>query len=437
MKASDIHSAPVAIVGLGYVGLPLAIEFGKIAPTIGFDINTTRVERLKRFQDTNQEHDSAEMRSAKQLKFTSDPKALQKSRFIIIAVPTPVDESKKPDLSFVESASRLVGQNLKKGTIVVFEPTVYPGVTEDICVPILRMESGLKYGTDFKVGYSPERINPGDKEHTVANIVKIVSGCDEECLDIVSEMYEKVVKVGVFRAASIKTAEAAKVIENTQRDLNIALVNELSLIFNRMGVDTRAVIDAAGSKWNFHKYYPGLVGGHCIGVDPYYLTHKAEQLGYHPQVILAGRRINDHMGKHVAEQTVKHLIHGGKKVRDAKVMVLGITFKENVTDIRNSRVIDVVYELAEYGIDVRVSDPHADPGEVKHEFGIELHPFSPNQKADAIIFAVNHAEYKKTFTPPVIARILANGQSRGIVVDVKGMFEPSDFSSTNLMYWRL
>lgn len=427
----------VAIVGLGYVGLPLAIEFGKIVPTIGFDINEKRISSLKKSIDTNGESPAEDFKAAKKLSFTDKTAALKKARFIIVAVPTPVTDSKQPDLRPVESAARMIGQNLTRGSIVVFEPTVYPGVTEDICVPILEKESGLKFKKDFMVGYSPERINPGDKVHTVTTIVKIVSGCCEMSLDIISRVYELVIKAGVYRAATIKTAEAAKVIENTQRDLNIALMNELALIFHKVGVDTRSVIEAAGTKWNFMKFYPGLVGGHCIGVDPYYLTYKAEQLGYHPQVILSGRRINDSMGKYVAEQTVKHLIAGRKAVKSARVMVLGITFKEDVSDIRNSRVIDLIRELQEYGMDVHVYDPHADADEVRHEYGLELDPYDKNLKMDALVFAVNHATFKKQFTIEAIQKHLNIGQGRGVVVDVKGMFEPKDFESTRLLYWRL
>ena len=437
---------PIAIVGLGYVGLPLAIEFGKIGPTLGFDTSQARVLRLRRSQDVNQEHTPTEIKSARHLSFTTDAKALRNTRFIIVAVPTPVTSSKQPDLSFVEAATRTIGQNMQKGTTVVFEPTVYPGVTEEICVPILSKESGLKYGRDFKVGYSPERINPGDKKHTLANIIKIVSGCDEETLELIAVTYEKIVKAGVFRAASIKTAEAAKVIENTQRDLNIALMNELALIFNQMGVDTRHVIEAAGTKWNFMKVYPGLVGGHCIGVDPYYLTYKAQELGYHPQVILSGRRINDQMGKYIADRTVKLLIEGGKTVKGAKVMVMGITFKENVSDIRNSRVIDLVRELQAYGVHLTVCDPHADRGEVKHEYGINLAAYKKNTKVDAVVLAVNHAVYQETLTVGSLKKHLSNGRSpatkasagrRGVVIDVKGMFEKENFSSSGLLYWRL
>lgn len=428
---------PIAIVGLGYVGLPLAIEFGKLFPTVGYDTSKKRVSELSRFTDTNRESSSAQIKQAKQLRFTSDAKELQRSRFIIVAVPTPVTVSKQPDLSFVEAAARTVGRNLKKGSIVVFEPTVYPGVTEEICVPILEEESGLKFKKDFMVGYSPERINPGDKEHTLTNVVKIVSGCCETSLQTIASVYGTIVKAGIFKAASIKTAEAAKIIENVQRDLNIALMNELALIFHRMGVDTRSVIEAAGTKWNFMKFTPGLVGGHCIGVDPYYLTYKAEKLGYHPQVILSGRRINDNMGKYVAEQTVKHLIMGGKTVKGAKVMVMGITFKENVSDIRNSRVIDLVRELKEYGVDVMVSDPHADPAEVKKEYGITLASYGRTAAVDAVILAVEHAEFKKILTVGSLQKHLSRKDSRGVVIDVKGVFSQKDFEAAGLLYWRL
>ena len=429
--------SPIAVVGLGYVGLPLAIEFGKIGATIGYDVNKKRIAELKRSRDANHESSAAEFKQAKYLRFTQDAKELRKSRFIIVAVPTPVTASKQPDLIFVEAASRCVGQNLQKGSIVVFEPTVYPGVTEEVCVPILEKESGLKYMKDFKVGYSPERINPGDKQHTISNIVKIVSGCDAESLEAIAGVYERIVQAGVFRAASIKTAEAAKVIENVQRDLNIALMNELALIFNRMDIDTRSVIDAAGTKWNFMKFYPGLVGGHCIGVDPYYLTHKAEEMGYHPQVILSGRRINENMGKYIAEQTMKRLIAGGKTVRGAKVIVMGITFKENVSDIRNSRVIDLIRELKDLGMNVTVCDPHADPAEVKHEYGLTLSSYAKQGRVDAVIVAVNHTEFKKELTIPSLQKHFSSGPSRGVVVDVKGLFSAKDFAKTKLLYWRL
>ena len=432
-----IKSPPVAVVGLGYVGLPLAIEFGRIGHAIGYDVNAKRISQLKKFQDANHESSPDEIRGAKFLKFTSSARELKRSRFIIVAVPTPVTKTKQPDLSFVREASETIGRHLQKGSIVVYEPTVFPGVTEEICVPILEKKSGLKYKKDFKVGYSPERINPGDKQHTIANIVKIVSGCDEESLEIISAMYEKIVKAGVFRAVSIKTAEAAKIIENTQRDLNIALMNELSLIFHKMGIDTRSVIEAAGTKWNFMKFYPGLVGGHCIGVDPYYLTYKAEKLGYHPEVILSGRRINDNMGKYVAEQTVKHLLAGGKTVQGARVMVLGITFKENVSDIRNSRVIDLILELKEYKMDVTVCDPHADPAEVTREYGIRLSAYKKNTKLDAVVIAVNHSEFKKELSVASLEKHLTDSHSRGVVIDVKGMLGPNDFKRSRLIYWRL
>ena len=442
---------PIAIVGLGYVGLPLAIEFGKKRGTIGYDVNKKRIEELKRSHDSNHESLSADFKQAKHLCFTGDAQELKRSRFIIVTVPTPVTDSKKPDLSFVEAASRTVGRNLQKGSIVVFEPTVYPGVTEEVCVPILAKESGLRYMKDFKVGYSPERINPGDKERTISNIVKIVSGCDEESLEAIAGIYGTVVKAGIFRAASIKTAEAAKVIENCQRDLNIALMNELALIFNKMGVDTRSVIDAASTKWNFMKLYPGLVGGHCIGVDPYYLTHKAEQLGYHPQVILSGRRINEGMGKYIAEQTKKQLIAGGKTVKGAKVLVMGITFKENVSDIRNSRVIDLIRELKEGGMNVIVCDPHADAAEVKREYGLTLSSYKKHASFDAVIIAVNHADFRRLLTIQALQRHLSGGlpvlskrargasasKERGVVIDVKGSFSPKDFAKTKLLYWRL
>ena len=432
-------SPHIAVVGLGYVGLPLAVEFGKVFQTLGFDVNERRVESLRRFRDTNREMAPGEIRAAKKLRFSSDPRELKKCDFLIVAVPTPVDASNHPDLSFVESAARTVGRHLKKGSIVVLEPTVYPGVTEEICVPILEKESGLKLKRDFMVGYSPERMNPGDKERTVSKIVKIVSGCCQASLDRIAEVYEHIIEAGVYRAASIRTAEAAKVIENTQRDLNIALMNELALIFHRMGIDTREVIEAAGTKWNFMKFYPGLVGGHCISVDPYYLTHKAEQLGYHPQVILSGRRINDNMGKYLAEQTVKLLVQGGKTVKGARVLVMGVTFKENVRDIRNSRVVDLIRELSEYDIQVKVCDPHADPAEFRHEYGISLVPYEKAARFDAVVLAVNHGEFKKVLSVGSLIKHLTSGKtgSRGVVLDVKGMFTPQDFKGTRALYWRL
>lgn len=427
----------IAVVGLGYVGFPLAVEFGKVAKTIGFDLSQRRVGELKRGYDSTNEITSQEIKAAKYLKLTTDPKELKQARFIIVAVPTPITKNKQPDLYCVTSASEIVGKNLAKGSIVVFESTVYPGVTEDVCLPIIEKCSGLKYSREFKLGYSPERINPGDKEHTLSNIVKVVSGCDKETLDEVANIYGMVVKAGVYKADSIKCAEAAKVIENTQRDLNIALMNELSVIFHKMGIDTLSVLAAAGTKWNFIRMRPGLVGGHCIGVDPYYLTFKAEELGYHPQVILAGRKINDNMGKYIAEQTVKHLIEADKAVKGAKVLVAGITFKENVNDIRNSRVIDIINELKEYGITVMAVDPLADTEAVEHEYGIRLLKYSKSLKADAVVIAVNHDLFRQEFTLSRLKSHMSGGRSKGVVIDVKGMCNPEKFKNSGLLYWRL
>ncbi len=427
----------VAVVGLGYVGFPLALEFGKIANTIGFDLTEKRITDLQNGIDSNNEVTSGEIESASFLETTTDPARLKEARFIIVAVPTPITKNKQPDLSYLCSATRTVGENLTKGSIVVFESTVYPGVTEDICVPILEKYSNLRYGEDFKVGYSPERINPGDKEHTVKNIIKVVSGCDKESLDEIANVYELIVEAGVYKAESIKCAEAAKVIENTQRDLNIALMNELAMIFQKMGIDTQSVLKAAATKWNFINMHPGLVGGHCIGVDPYYLTYKAEELGYIPQIILAGRKINDNMGKYIAEQTVKHLIAAGKAVKGAKVIIAGITFKENISDIRNARAIDIVNELKEYGIDVIVCDPLVDKNTVKHEYGLELTKFNNGIKADAIVIAVNHDIFKKELTLQTLKSQLINGNGKGVVIDVKGIFEPEIFKGSGLLYWRL
>ncbi|RMG98986.1 MAG: nucleotide sugar dehydrogenase, partial [Candidatus Dadabacteria bacterium] len=350
----------MAVVGLGYVGLPLAVAFGRKVPTLGFDVSEAKVAALRRGVDPTGELSADDLASTR-IEYTTNPGDLRRASFVVVAVPTPIDRHKKPDLGPIVAASRSIGQNLTPGTVVVYESTVYPGVTEEVCVPVLERESGLACGRDFKVGYSPERINPGDKEHTLERIVKVVAGQDAETLEVVARVYETVVEAGVHRAPTIKTAEAAKVIENTQRDLNIALMNELSVIFNRMGIETRAVLEAAGTKWNFLRFTPGLVGGHCIGVDPYYLTYKAEELGYKPQVILAGRAINDGMGKYVAESTVKGLIRCGRAVQGSRVLVLGLTFKENVSDLRNSRVADVIAELRDYGVEVLAHDPLADP----------------------------------------------------------------------------
>ena len=427
----------IAVVGLGYVGMPLALEFGKIVDTIGFDLNKKRVDSLKKGHDSNEEVPEDDIKAAKNLKFTCNESDLKEAKFIIVAVPTPIDKNKRPDLYCVESASESVGRNLKKGAIVVYESTVYPGVTEDVCVPILEKCSGLKYMKDFKAGYSPERINPGDKEHTLRRITKVVSGCDKESLDEIANIYGLVVAAGIHKAETIKTAEAAKVIENTQRDLNIALMNELAIIFGKMGIDTQAVLKAAGTKWNFINMKPGLVGGHCIGVDPYYLTYKAEELGYNPQVILAGRRINDGMGKYIAEQTVKKLIEAGKAVKGSVVLVAGITFKENVKDIRNSRVIDIISELKEYGIKTIVCDPMAEEEEVKEEYDIDLVKYDSKLKFDAIVLAVAHDALKNHLTPAAITKHVKNGTSKGVVVDVKGMFTGSEFDAKKILYWRL
>ena len=428
----------IAVVGLGYVGLPLAVEFGKLVPTIGFDLNQKRIKELQKAVDSNSETSTRDIKDSRFLEVTADPKKLKQARFIIVAVPTPINKNKQPDLFYVTSASELVGKNMAKGSIVVFESTVYPGVTEDVCVPILEKCSGLTYGKDFKVGYSPERINPGDKEHSIKTIVKVVSGCDPETLEEVAAVYSMIVKAGVYKAESIKCAEAAKVIENTQRDLNIALMNELSIIFHKMGIDTISVLKAAATKWNFINMRPGLVGGHCIGVDPYYLTFKAEELGYHPEVILAGRRINDNMGKYIAEQTVKLLIEANKTVKGAKALIMGITFKENVSDIRNSRVIDIVTELKEFGVDVIVCDPLADSDAVQHEYGIKLTKYNKDIKADVVVIAVNHAAFKNALTVDSLKTHMKTASAvKGVVIDIKGMLEKNVFKSSGLLYWRL
>ncbi len=427
--------AKIAIVGLGYVGLPLAAAFSHKTEVIGLDISSKKIAELKAGFDATGELSAAEVAAA-QIQYTCDPSLLQRASFIVVTVPTPIDGAKKPDLGPVEGASRSIGQNLTKGSIVVYESTVYPGVTEEICVPILEAESGLKCGRDFKVGYSPERINPGDKVHTIDKIVKVVSGQDAETLETVAGVYELVVTAGVHRASSIKVAEAAKVIENTQRDLNIALMNELALIFDRLDIPTSDVLAAAGTKWNFLKFTPGLVGGHCIGVDPYYLTHKAESVGYHPQVILAGRRINDGMGKYVAEQTVKKLIQAGKAVKGARILVLGLTFKEDVPDIRNSKVIDIIRELKEYGAEVLVHDPMACPDETQQEYGLELVDLVQVDAVDAVIYAVSHQAYNE-ITPARLVELCRHGNGCGVVVDVKGVLNQVEVEQAGLVYWCL
>ena len=422
----------VSVVGLGYVGLPVAVAFGKIRRTIGFDINPTRINELKAGHDRTGEVDSSDLQ-ASDILFTDKIEELSLANFHIVAVPTPVNDANQPDLSPVHKASATVGKALKRGDIVVYESTVYPGVTEEECVPILEAQSGLKCGIDFKVGYSPERINPGDREHTFTKIKKVVSGQDEESLAIVASVYESVVTAGVHRAPTIKVAEAAKVIENTQRDLNIALMNELSLIFDRMGIDTNDVLEAAGTKWNFLKFKPGLVGGHCIGVDPYYLTHKAEKLGYIPQVILSGRRINDGMGKFIAQRTIKEMIHAGHNVLGSTVTVLGLTFKENCPDLRNSKVIDIIRELRDYGVDVQVSDALADPEEALYEYDVTLTPFDALKPASAVIIAVSHADYCALSTE----RLLALTTGKPVMIDVKGIYDITKLRNSGIHIWRL
>jgi UDP-N-acetyl-D-glucosamine/UDP-N-acetyl-D-galactosamine dehydrogenase len=429
------REACIGIVGLGYVGLPLAAVFGRIADVIGFDIHEEKVKELIDGFDATGELASEDLKTTT-IDYTTDPSNLKRADFIVVTVPTPIDENNNPDLTPMEKASVSIGQNLKQGSIVVYESTVYPGVTEDICIPILERESGLKCGTDFKVGYSPERINPGDKVHTVDKIVKVVSGMDQETLETVAGVYELVVTAGVHRASSIKVAEAAKVIENTQRDLNIALINELALIFNKLEIPTQDVLDAAGTKWNFLKFTPGLVGGHCIGVDPYYLTHKAEQIGYLPQVILAGRRINDGMGKYVAENTVKQMIKSGKVIKGSRILVLGLTFKEDVPDIRNTKVVDIVSELSDYGIDVLIHDPLANSDEAWHEYGVELTPLEQTGKVDAIIYAVAHELFKQLSIDD-IAQLCTNGNGGGVVVDVKNVLDRKKVEKAGLSYWSL
>src|SRR6266403_5752666 len=385
--------ATVAVVGLGYVGLPLAVEFGKHRPTIGYDLSRKKIENIQRRVDTTGELSAAELDEARFLRVTQDPGGLEHADFVIVAVPTPINAARQPDLGPLESASAMVGRHLKAGATVIYESTVYPGATEEVCVPILEKQSGMRWRQDFHVGYSPERINPGDREHSFARIVKVVSGDDPETLERVADLYASVVSAGVHRVSSIRVAEAAKVIENTQRDLNIAFVNELAIIFDKLGLDTAEVLTAAGTKWNFVPFRPGLVGGHCIGVDPYYLTHKAELVGYHPEVILAGRRINDGMGSHIARKTVQQMIHAGRNIKGARVNVLGLTFKEDVPDLRNSKVIDIIRELHEFGVETFVHDPQASPDDALHEYGVRLTDWDSLPAADALILAVAHRRY--------------------------------------------
>ena len=423
----------VAVVGLGYVGLPLAVEFGKKHRTVGLDLSEAKVQACRGFVDPTGEVSSEDLKAARLLEPTSDASALKEADFIVVAVPTPVDDAHNPDFSPLVGASSAVGRNLKRGAIVVYESTVYPGATEEVCIPILERESGLKWKKDFFVGYSPERINPGDRDHTLTRITKVVSGDTAQTLERVAEMYGSIISAGVFKASSIKVAEAAKVIENTQRDLNIALMNELSLIFHRIGIDTLEVLHAAGTKWNFLPFRPGLVGGHCIGVDPYYLTFMAERLGYHPQVILAGRRINDGMGKFIAEQTVKQMIQAGFPVKGSHVNVLGMTFKENCPDLRNSKVIDVIHELESYGVTVHVHDPVALPQEARHEYGVELVPWEHLPRADAIVAAVAHTAFRQRPVDEFVAKLSAGG----LFVDVKCQTDAAALGSRGIQVWRL
>jgi UDP-N-acetyl-D-galactosamine dehydrogenase len=423
----------IAVVGLGYVGLPLAVEFGKKYRTLGFDLSAPKVEAYARHVDPTGEVSGDDLRAAVHLTCSTDPKVISEADFIVVAVPTPVDDAHQPDFTPLVKSSESVGRHIRKGAIVVYESTVYPGATEEICIPIIEKHSGLKWKRDFFVGYSPERINPGDKERTVTKIVKVVSGDTPETLKKVAEVYGSVITAGVFPASSIKVAEAAKVIENTQRDLNIALMNELSMIFHRIGIDTLEVLTAAGTKWNFLPFRPGLVGGHCIGVDPYYLTHKADKLGYHPQVILAGRRINDSMGKYVAEQTVKEMIDADLPVKGADVLVLGMTFKENCPDIRNSKVIDVVRELKSFGARVHIHDPLADAAECEHEYGEKLTAWDALPQAHAIVAAVAHREYAAMGTPALLAKL----RPGGVFADVKCGHDPAALRAAGARVWRM
>jgi len=427
--------ATVAIVGLGYVGLPLAAAFGRKGRVIGFDIDEQRIARLLRADDATGELSAAEMQ-ATSIDYTTRPEELRQADVIIVTVPTPIDGNNNPDLRPLIGASTTIGRHLRAGTVVVYESTVYPGVTEEVCAPILARESGLRCGIDFKIAYSPERINPGDKDHPLEKIVKVVSGMDQETLELVAALYETIITAGVHRASSIKVAEAAKVIENTQRDLNIALVNELAVIFNKLDISTGDVLAAAGTKWNFLPFVPGLVGGHCIGVDPYYLTFKAEQIGYNPQVILAGRRINDGMGKYIAEHTVKQMIRQGKVVKGARVLLLGLSFKENVPDIRNTRVIDIINELRSYDVEVVVHDPLADAAEVQREYDLPLCDLAEVGVVDAVVYAVAHRAYARLTIDDLAARCRRNGQS-GVLVDVKNVFTPAQAEAAGLSYWAL
>ena len=423
----------IAVIGLGYVGLPLVVEFGKKGRTIGFDIAQDKVDACLRGTDPSRELPDEEMAAATHAVYSSDPAILGEADIIIVAVPTPVDEAHIPDFGPLVGASKSAGKHMKRGATVVYESTVYPGATEEVCIPVLERESGMKWKQDFFVGYSPERINPGDREHTLTKILKVVSGDTPETLERVAQVYERIVEPGVHRASSIKAAEAAKVIENTQRDLNIALMNELAIIFDKIGIDTTEVLEAAGTKWNFLRFKPGLVGGHCIGVDPYYLTHKADMLGYHPQVILAGRRINDGMGKFIAEQTIKNMIAAGSYIKGARVNVLGLTFKENCADLRNSKVVDIIHELQSYGVEVSVTDPWADPEEALHEYGVKLVPWDALPRADGIVAAVAHREFASMPLEELARKLVRNG----VFIDVKAAFDAAAVQGAGFRLWRL
>ncbi len=425
----------LSLVGLGYVGMPIAVAFARKIKVVGFDLNKEKIALYQKGVDPTREVGDEAIKNTS-VEFTADAAKLREAKFHIVAVPTPVNSDHTPDLTPVEGASRILGQNLTKGSVVVFESTVYPGVTEDVCVPILEKESGLTCGVDFKIGYSPERINPGDKVHRLETIVKIVSGMDAETLDTVAKVYELVVEAGVYRAQSIKVAEAAKVIENSQRDINIAFMNELSIIFNKMGIDTKSVLEAAGTKWNFLKFFPGLVGGHCIGVDPYYLTYKAEELGYHSQIILAGRQINDDMGKYVAENMVKNLIKADIPVKRAKVAILGFTFKENCPDTRNTRVIDIYRELGEYGIHPVVVDPAADAAEAKHLYGITFDDMEAVKDMDGVIVAVSHEQFLSLDKEKISSFYNAKHEKK-VLMDIKGLFNREEYLTEDFIYWRL
>jgi UDP-N-acetyl-D-glucosamine/UDP-N-acetyl-D-galactosamine dehydrogenase len=426
------HTRKIAVIGLGYVGLPVATAFGQHGHVIGYDQNSARIEQLKQGLDASHEVEAQILQNS-DIEFTDDPSRLAHADFYIVAVPTPINKAKHPDLSLLLSASQTVGQYLQKGDIVVYESTVYPGVTEDECAPVLEAASGLSYGRDFFLGYSPERINPGDHEHRLENITKIVSGCNQQTLDIVADVYSSIITAGIYRAPNIRTAEAAKVIENTQRDLNIALINELAIIFDRMNIDTQEVLAAAGTKWNFLPFKPGLVGGHCIGVDPYYLTYQAQRHGYQPQVILAGRRINDNVGAYIAKQTIKTMIHAGYKVKDSNIAILGLTFKENCPDLRNSKVIDIINELREYGVNCLVHDPIANPDEAKQLYQIDLKTWDDIHNVDTVVLAVAHDHFRQ-YTPEQYHAKMAN---HSIIMDVKGMLNVKACTDSGITLWRL